>query len=281
MQINNDQSENNNILRNVVSLISIFGILLYFTGWIYRWYYFNFFELDVNSLNLPFESFFIEPIKVFLGDINNFILSIATTFMTFYTIKISLWLINQSKFYSSKKYLEKIHNFYLFKPLFHFLEAFPKALRTEIIIIGWILTALFFLARYQGYVDAHNDLVNDTSKRPTITLVANKDNLAVGAIPSDILERDSKSLENSRIIGKHKFLYDIWENPLNKINRTQPTESIIWRLLIKTDNWIYIYKGLGSKKEDGYNRPVLLAINARQAQVQMLILHVDDPDSNY
>jgi hypothetical protein len=35
--------------------------------------------------------------------------------------------------------------------MFYFANIFPKPLRNEIIIIAWILTALFWFARYQGH----------------------------------------------------------------------------------------------------------------------------------
>ncbi|MEG3844564.1 hypothetical protein QT986_30580, partial [Microcoleus sp. herbarium14] len=57
-----------NILGNFASVVGLLGAALFFTGWIYRWSYFSCFQLNVITLDLPVESFFIVPLQVFLGD---------------------------------------------------------------------------------------------------------------------------------------------------------------------------------------------------------------------
>ncbi len=56
------------ILGTFASILGLLGIFLYFTAWIYRWAYFNFFSLEITRLSFPFRSFFFVPIQVFLGD---------------------------------------------------------------------------------------------------------------------------------------------------------------------------------------------------------------------
>ncbi|MDJ0580467.1 MAG: hypothetical protein QNJ66_10650, partial [Crocosphaera sp.] len=58
--------ENNqdiNPLGKLASLIALLAIALYFTGWVYRWTYFGFFQVEVMTLNLPLESFYLAAIK--------------------------------------------------------------------------------------------------------------------------------------------------------------------------------------------------------------------------
>jgi hypothetical protein len=43
----------------VSSVIGLLAIALYFTGWIYRWFYFGFFQVELTTLNLSLESFYI------------------------------------------------------------------------------------------------------------------------------------------------------------------------------------------------------------------------------
>ena len=50
------------MFSKLASLLTILGVGLYFTGWIYRWAYFAFFKLEVTKLDLPIKSFFIAPI---------------------------------------------------------------------------------------------------------------------------------------------------------------------------------------------------------------------------
>ncbi|NEP85938.1 MAG: hypothetical protein F6K18_03395 [Okeania sp. SIO2C2] len=59
------------MLGRIAGLLSLLGIGLYFTGWIYRWAYLAYFQLEVTTLDLPFESFLIVPIQVFFGHISS------------------------------------------------------------------------------------------------------------------------------------------------------------------------------------------------------------------
>ncbi|MDJ0697036.1 hypothetical protein [Mastigocoleus sp. MO_188.B34] len=310
MQPQKHEYQNLNILGSIASLIGIIGLFNYFTGWVYRWAYFSFFELDINSIQLPFESFFLVPIQVLLGDLHKIILGIIVIIITFFMIKISLLLINEfrisydkypsplliaklrirlrqlvnklpSRFYPKnlKKFIsnnislailiKKLHGFYLFKLLRSFTQIFPQPLRNEIAIVAWVLTALFWFAQYQGHADAFRDAVNETSTRPIVTLVTKKENLAIGRQLGNENELDNlkriPSLNNFRIVGDVKQFYQIWGK---ETNLEQP---IAWRLLLQTNNWAYLFPALPSPAKPN-QRPPLLAINAEQGQVQMLIL---------
>ena len=90
MNPKNNEAQNQNVLGGIVGLIGIISIFTYLTGWVYRWAYFGFFELDINSIELPFESFFLVPIQVFIGDLRKIILTFLVVFFTFIAIKITL-----------------------------------------------------------------------------------------------------------------------------------------------------------------------------------------------
>ena len=304
-----NEAQNVNILGTIAGLIGIISLFTYFTGWVYRWAYFGFFELDINSIQLPFESFFLVPIQVFLGDLHRIILAILVILFTSMAIKITLFIINnfsinnykyQSKFFTIKLpflkkiidklpsghcqkklkkfinskiyvsiFLKKLHSFYLFKPLRYFAQIFPQPLRNEIVIVAWLLTALFWLAQYQGNVDAFRDAVNKTSTRPIITLVTKKENLAIGRELGNQNELDNlkkiPSLKNFRIVGDVKQFYQIFGKETNF------ELDIVWRLLLQTNNWAYLFPALPSPAKPN-QRPPLLVINAEQGQIQMLIL---------
>jgi hypothetical protein len=55
------------LLAEFIGQVSVFGIFLYFTGWIYRWAYFGYYQIDINTLSLSQQSFLIVPLQVFLG----------------------------------------------------------------------------------------------------------------------------------------------------------------------------------------------------------------------
>ncbi|MEL6459448.1 MAG: hypothetical protein AAFQ91_14485 [Cyanobacteria bacterium J06621_15] len=310
MHQNNHEAQNLNILGGIAGLIGIIGLFTYFTGWVYRWAYFGFFELDINSIQLSFESFFLVPIQLFLGDLYKIILLVGVFFITFNTIKITLLLINEfsvsnykyttplliaklqvyfskfiyklpsgvyqkklKKFINSKisvsLFIKKLHSFYLFKLLRSFAQIFPQPLRNEIAIVAWALTALFWFAQYQGHVDAFRDAVDETSTRPIVTLVTTKENLAIGRELGNENELDNlkkiPSLKDFRIVGDVKQFYQIWGKGTNL------NQPIVWRLLLQSDDWLYLFPALPSPAKPN-QRPPLIAVNAEEGQVQMLIL---------
>ncbi|MEG3844759.1 hypothetical protein QT986_31580, partial [Microcoleus sp. herbarium14] len=62
-----ESTPESNILGNFASVFGLLGAALFFTGWIYRWSYFSFFQLEVTTLDLPVESFFMVPLQVFFS----------------------------------------------------------------------------------------------------------------------------------------------------------------------------------------------------------------------
>lgn len=55
MTSSSDNNPDINPLGKLASLIALLAIALYFTGWVYRWTYFGFFQVEVTTLNLPLE----------------------------------------------------------------------------------------------------------------------------------------------------------------------------------------------------------------------------------
>ena len=55
---NHQPSDQPQILGSFALVTGLLGIFLYFTGWLYRWAYFGFFQIEVTSLKLSLESFF-------------------------------------------------------------------------------------------------------------------------------------------------------------------------------------------------------------------------------
>ncbi len=279
-------SPNTNPLGTFISLLGVLGILLYFTGWTYRWAYFSFYELDINTLNLSLESFFLVSIQVLIGNIGNFTLSIITAIITMIVIKITLWLISDTKVLSQplksqsiilskpfksqsivNKYKLKIHGFWLFKKIRSFTQGNLHPLISEAIIVAWILTALFCLGTWQGSADAFLDAVNETSTKPIITLATKSDNLALGRDLDDLFT--NPSLKGFRIVGDVEQFKKVRGQETN--DTTNPKQPTVWRLLIQNNGWIYIFPALASGAK-GDQRPLLLAINAEQGQVQLVIL---------
>jgi hypothetical protein len=258
-----------NILANFAGLIGVLGIFIYFIGWIYRWAYFGFFALELNTLNLPYESFLIVPIQAVFGNFWIFIRAVIAMTLTISFIQLTLWAISpianiQNTSTKIQIFVQKIHNFPLLKLLRSLSKLIPSSLRQEIVIVIWILAALFWLGRFQGLADAYRDAVNNTSTRPIITLVSAKDKLPLGRNADD--KFTNPSLKGSRIIGDVKQ----FENTFKGINE-DINQSIVWRLLIENDNWVYLFPSMSSGAKFN-QRPPVLAINKSDGGVQLLII---------
>ncbi|MFM5898652.1 MAG: hypothetical protein ACKO8W_14340 [Dolichospermum sp.] len=263
---------NINILSNFAGLVGVLAIFVYFIGWIYRWAYFGFFTLELNTLNLPHESFLIVPIQILFGDFWIFIRTIIAITLTIVFIKLTFWIISSNtnspiQLNRIQRILEKIHNFPLIKILRSLAQLLPQSLRQEIVVIVWILASLFWLGRFQGLADAYRDAVNNTSTRPIVTLVTAKDKLPLGRNLDDLLT--NPSLKDSHIIGDVEQFKNIVGQEANDL--TNPQNPIIWRLLIESNGWVYLFPSIppGSKFNQ---RPPVLAINTGDGGVQLLIL---------
>lgn len=86
-------NQESNILGKFTSVLGLLGAALFFAGWIYRWSYFYFFQLEVNTLDLPAQSFLIVPLQIFFGDIWTICKTAIAFFMAAIAIQATLWLI--------------------------------------------------------------------------------------------------------------------------------------------------------------------------------------------
>jgi hypothetical protein len=155
---------------------------------------------------------------------------------------------------------------------------FPPLLRRDSVIVAWVLVALFWLARWQGVEDAWRDTVNSTSTRPIVTLVSPNDKLALGATLNDSLIKDKDKnpdipeLKNLRIFGDVSKFRDLYNKG---INSSDGSKSIVWRLLIESGNWLYLFPALPKRQND--LRPPIVAVNTGDGRVQSVILSPPNP----
>lgn len=261
------------LLGAFVSLLGILGIFLYFTGWIYRWAYFGFFELEVTTLSLPLESFLIVPIQVILGDFWIFSKAVLAVVIAVALIQITLWLLSPTAFKTSNishsrlnRFVKKLHGCWL-KGLRSFARLVPLTLLREMAIVAWILLVLFWVAYWQGSADARRDAINQTSTRPIVTLVSPSDKIALGRNLDDLLLDPSK--KGFRITGDVEQFNQIFGRETNDI--TNPNQPTVWRLLVENNNWVYLFPTLPPKATTN-QRPPVLAINTGDGRVQLLIL---------
>lgn len=288
MSSSSQEPPNPQLLGAFISLLGILGIFLYFTGWIYRWAYFGFFELEITTLNLPLESFLIVPIQVLLGNFWIFSRAVLTAAIAIGLIQITLWLLSALIVKASNvswllshlafktsntshsrldRIAKQLYPYWFFKGLSSFARLVPLPLLREMAIVAWVLFVLFWVAYWQGIADARRDAVNQTSTRPIVTLVSPSDKIALGRNLDDLVIDPSK--KGYRIIGDVEQFEQIFGREINYTNN--PNQSVVWRLLIENNNWVYLFPALPPQTTEN-QRPPVLAINTGAGQVQLLIL---------
>jgi hypothetical protein len=277
-----------NILGKFASIVGLLGIGLFFTGWIYRWSYFSFFQLQLTTLDLPVESFFMVPLQVFFADGRTIFTSARTLLLTVLAIYLTLWLVNfinktfdttinwitrSSRSHARRKKLWLLLRFLKSWQRFH-INRFQsiKLLRSlvdEIIIISGVLLVLFWSASDQGIADARRDATNETSALPAVALIAKQDNIALGRkLDDDTLRPAPKGF---KAIGDLGLFADLSDKDFNHINNSK--EPIVWRLLLDRGNWIYLFPALTkAQPKDPNARPLVVAVQQSQSGDQLLIL---------
>ncbi len=270
-----------NILGRFASILGLLGTALYFTGWIYRWAYFAFFQLDVKTLDLPLQSFLIVPLQVFFGNRGTIFWSAIAALLTAILIQITLRVI---KFFSTElaAYLNQVRWLLTQWSLKHRLPWLTRRLQSignfqpikyhksfidEIVIVAWILAALFWFARLQGTADARRDAVNETSTLPAFTLITPEERLGLGRKLNDLT--DNPPPKRFRVIGDRE-LYQQWlGRELN--NKTNPdSPEIVWRFLMNRNGQIYIFPALPKNSPPNRRPPVLVIQESNNGQMMIL-----------
>ena len=148
---------------------------------------------------------------------------------------------------------------------------FPQPLLNEIVVVAWILTVLFCLAKSQGTIDARTDAVNNSSLLPVVTLVTKENQLGLGRKLEDLLT--NPSLKGYRIIGDKVIFDKLRGRETNDI--ANPTNPIVWRLLIEHGGWIYLFQSLPPKSSNTA-RPYIIVVRESDGGDQLLILGGND-----
>ena len=87
------QRQELNILGKFASVVGLLGIALFFAGWIYRWSYYYFFQLEVTNLDFPAQSFLFVPLQIFLGNGWTIFKTVLAFILAAFAIQLTLWLV--------------------------------------------------------------------------------------------------------------------------------------------------------------------------------------------
>lgn len=247
-------------------VVTLLSIALYFTGWIYRWAYFGFFRIQLITLDFPAQSFFIIPIQVFLGSPQAFIRAVMLLSLAVLGINFTLGVFTRN---TKKKDIIIVCSYPdQGKKLYgRITRRLSKPLFKELVIVAWILIALYWTARWQGVTDAWQAAVNDTSSLPIVTLAQVETGLGLGYNPKN---QTYPSLEKVRIIGNVGLFTDKLRGREAKFPG-EPSQTGDWRFLIRSKGWLYLFQALPpnvDRKE--HPRPPILVV--REGGGQFMIL---------
>lgn len=261
MSSSKQNSQGYNPFGKLISLLALVAAALYFTGWVYRWAYFGFFQIEVITLNLPIESFYLAAFRSLIGNPLIFLRTIITFTISSILIILSLQLVNRSQ-YAIDNFLRKFKQYSSLKKLDSL--NFLLSLIDELIIFIWVLITLFSVASWQGDLDSSRDAVNETSRLPVVTTIIRNENAAIGRNLNDIFDNPS----GFRVIGNHVLYERLLGTELTDL-RDQESPRV-WRLLIDRDGYYYIFPALPNK-DMKQSFPVLI-IYENSNNVQLTII---------
>lgn len=276
------------ILGEFVSIVGLLGFALFFTGWIYRWAYFSFFQLDITSLELPVQSFFIVPIQVFFGSPGALARSAsflaATIVLIFLVLRlaqlVATWCKSKLEFLTVNS--SQLRAIPWLTQTFELITGHQinpqkriqiKLFLTELLIAFCIFIMLFWTARIQGSNDAWRDAQQKTSRLPVVSLVTPLEGLPLGRKLEDVFE--DLSLESFSFIGD-KGLFDTLRGKEDTDIVSDPNQPRVWRLLSAHGEWIYLFITL-PVDADRVDRPSVVAIQRGGGQLMILSPTASEP----
>jgi hypothetical protein len=254
---------------SILSIASLIGAALFFSGYVYRWAYFNYFLLDIAELNFAAETYPIVPIQVFCGTLWSVLSTLLFVLLAAIAIRAALWGLQMIE-----GGVRRLPN--LFPRGIRFLANGAvevtdtiSALLHEVVIVIGILIMLFWVSRGQGTADARRDAYNDTSTLPTIALVmADKDKkVALGRLLAD--PTMDPALTGFRFFGDRSLFDEIYRKEDNFLGKGK--DSRVWRMLLSQDNWLYLMSGVSGTPGRVDERPLVLAIQTKEGGQQMIL----------
>lgn len=284
-------------LGRLASLLVILGAVLYFTGWTYRWTYFSFFQLEVTTLPLPLESFYMAAFQVFFGTFQAVVNTIITIALILVGVYCSLWLLEGQPSQQFQEIAKRIRQrllaslksqlqgdrtpqkpwaaflFRLYQALLRLFKSFlsfplldyqslrfVRSLFDETVILCWLLAACFWLAQGRGEADAWRDAVNETSSLPVVTLVVRDNNVPLGINPDEV-----HNPQGIRIVGDDLSYQQLLGGAINN-----PSQNRVWRLLIDVDGDYYIFPALPERDET--RRPPVVVVPRSQEGDRLILV---------
>lgn len=260
------------ILGGFVSILSLLGIILFFSGWIYRWAYFAYYSLNLNDYSFTAQSFLIVPIQIYLGTPINLLKSLLLLLSIPLLISATLFLIKGLSAelaqlpvrFPALRHLRGRHQ--TSDTRLAESRRFLASLVDEVVIVGWVLIILFWFSQDQGFRDARRDAVETTSTLPSVSLVLpQRDSILaqdLRVINDSVEPIPDPPLDNEVMIGDADLARELRSTTLS-----DPHNQQVWRLLNQeTNGWIFLIRTIRANS-DFNERPLVVAVpNAKRGQ---------------
>jgi uncharacterized membrane protein len=263
-------------LGGFASILSLVGITLFFSGWIYRWAYYAYFSLNLNDQSFSAQSYVIVPIQIYLGTPFSLLKTLLLLLLLPLLITATLAVLNRLAAVLAQlpSRLPWMRTLLVLQeaPTTRLAESrrFLASLLDELVIVGWVLIVLFWFSQHQGYEDARRDAMETTSTLPVVSLVLPQRD---GILAQDLRQlSDSGEAIPDPPLGSHVLLGDLELAREVRNSTLSDTEAKqVWRLLNQEPTgWLYMIRTLppDAKADD---RPLIIAVpNAKRGQTLVL-----------
>jgi hypothetical protein len=235
-------------LGKLAANVSLLAIALLFTGWIYRWHYYTYFQLEPNSLGLAVETTSFAAFSLLFGSpwaIVRFLvglaLALAGVVFTFRALRVLRKQLGpglgrlQKQLGLGGNQLQQLR--------------LLASLVDELVIVLWLLLLLYGLAATRGLADARRDAVDDTSTLPLITMAMVGKETVIGRDPDQLLVNPS----GVRLFGSRERYDALLGAELNPEDGGRR-----WRLLSDAGGQLLVIPSLPAAEVGGKSPPVLI-----------------------
>jgi hypothetical protein len=246
-----------NPLGTVAGSVGLLAIALVFSGWIYRWHYYAFFQVDPTHLGFSVEStslaafslLFRSPLAV-VRTLVALAFALAAILVTFQGIRACrAWLAPRLR---SVRHQRRRWDLGPSITLSRWQRRELRrlgALLQELVIGLWLLLVLHQLASWQGVADARRDATTETSTLPLVTLAMKESSAVIGRD----LDQPFANPAGVRVFGSRERYEALLGAELNPAD-----QRTTWRLLADTGNQVLVIPTLPKAQTTSKAPPVLL-----------------------
>jgi len=235
-------------LVKLAGSLGLLAIALFFTGWLYRWHDYTFFQVEPTSLALSVESTYFTALSLLFGNplaIVRFLVGLALALvgivLSFRALRICQRRLGPR--------LARVEGRLGLGASQRQQLWLLGSLVDEVVIVPWLLLVLYGLAASQGVADARRDALDETSTLPLITIAMPGKDVVVGRDPDQLLLNPS----DVRLLGSRERYDALLGSELNP-----ETGERRWRLLSDAGDQLLMIPSLPAAVAGGKAPPVLI-----------------------